>query len=118
MYNRKTEVTTKYRHSDKCKWDGTSTMRYTYKTGLCLACDHLKSQTADGLYKRSESEFGMDMKTSKKIYCYNTRSTAERCTKYTNPKCACGKVVFFNEERPSTGQKEYFACVTYTNQRW
>lgn len=115
---RKGTVETKYRHSDKCKYGEGKSGRYTYIVGQCPACDDLKSRSVVGVYEMPDSYFGLNIKEGKKIYCYNTRSQAERCTKYTNPKCACGKVIFYQEERPNTGQKEFFSCATYNNLRF
>ncbi len=109
---RKRQTDTKFEHSDKCKWDG-GNGRYTYTRGMCQACDELKSNTASGVYGMKESYFGMSAKDMSRIYCFNSYTHAERCTKYTNPKCACGKLVLNQTKAPEPKYKEnLIVCVT------
>jgi hypothetical protein len=37
---------------------------------------------------------GMNETLRKKFYCMTTFSEWEKCTKHTNPNCACGKIIF------------------------
>jgi hypothetical protein len=98
MTERKRKTSTKFEHGENCRWDGKDG-RYTYTRGVCQACDELKSNTASGVYGMSESYFGMSTADMKRIYCTKSFISAERCTKYTNPKCACGKLVY-NQAKP------------------
>jgi len=103
--DRKRKTNTRFRHGENCRWDGQS-KRYTYTRGVCEACDELKSNTASGVYGMSESYFGMSASDMKKIYCLKSFIDAERCTKYTNPSCACGKMVYNSKERLEPKYKE------------
>jgi hypothetical protein len=75
-------------HSKLCKWDGKST-RFTWRPGECLGCDELKTEKiTNNLFK---GNYGIG-KDELHIFCLSGIKWA-RCTKHTNPSCACGKIV-------------------------
>lgn len=83
-----------YSHSRKCTWSGLKGARYTVTKGECKACDRAKIANA----KNSgalvpKNAYGMDSETRNRLYCLKSRIVQARCTKYTNPSCACGKLV-------------------------
>lgn len=78
-----------YFHSKLCDWDGESN-RLTWKPGKCPACDILKATKITDLL-RSRASYGIG-KTELHLFCLSGIQWA-KCTKHTNPSCACGKPV-------------------------
>lgn len=78
-----------YFHSKLCDWDGESN-RLTYKPGKCPACDILKAVKITDMI-RSRASYGI-AKEDLHLFCLSGIKWA-KCTKHTNPKCACGKPV-------------------------
>jgi hypothetical protein len=77
-------------HSEHCTWKGG--VRYTRGNGRCLRCDTLKQKRlTDNKYNKSNENYGMS-KEDLKMFCLSGIKWA-RCTKWTNPSCACGKLV-------------------------
>lgn len=76
-------------HSKLCDWDGESN-RLTYKPGKCHGCDVLKATRITDML-RSRASYGIG-KDELAMFCLSGIKWA-RCTKHTNPSCACGKPV-------------------------
>ena len=77
-------------HSQQCTWKGG--VRYTRSTGRCLRCDVLKAKRiTESQQNLSGENYGMSKEDLKK-FCLSGITKA-RCTKWTNPSCACGKLV-------------------------
>lgn len=77
-------------HSEFCTWTGG--VRYTRNNGKCIPCDILKQKRlTDNEYNKAGENYGMSREDLKK-FCLSGITKA-RCTKWTNPSCACGKLV-------------------------
>jgi len=76
------------KHSKRCTWDGVSKM-LTLGVGNCRACDDIKAIRSNG--NEARGVYGID-KEYLKNFC-KAPNAWERCTKFTNPSCACGKIV-------------------------
>jgi hypothetical protein len=85
----------KINHSTACQWTGKKGTRYTQTKGICEACDvirgHKRYDNGDNLPLNT---FGLKKEDRDKIYCITANVAAARCTKYTNPSCACGRLVY------------------------
>lgn len=74
-------------HSKYCKWDGES---HNYSPeGHCVGCD--KMLGSPFIRKLFRGSYGMG-KEALKLFCLSGIKYA-KCTKHTNPSCACGKLV-------------------------
>lgn len=60
------------------------------------------------IHGQSDKFVGMSKWDKDRIYCMDAKITSERCTKWTNPKCGCGRLVW-NQLPPKnlTGVEEY-----------
>ena len=75
-------------HSKLCTWDGTSS-RVTQGVGNCRACDEIKAVRSNSYEPRGK--YGIE-KDGVHMFC-RSKIPWGRCTKHTNPSCACGKLV-------------------------
>jgi hypothetical protein len=76
-------------HSPLCDWNGEA-KTFTWKPGKCPACDIMKVKKIKGMVK-SKTYYGIG-KEHLHMFCLSGIKSA-RCTKHTNPSCACGKLV-------------------------
>lgn len=77
-------------HGGNCTWRGG--VRYTRGHGRCLKCDVLKAKRiTEHLFNTRGENYGIAKEDLKK-FCLSGITKA-RCTKWTNPSCACGKLV-------------------------
>lgn len=82
-------------HSKNCTWGGYDSRISKY--GTCLACDKMRSYKAT-LDVIPNSAFGLDTESKNSIYCMISQIPYPRCTKVTNPRCGCGKLVYYKEK--------------------
>jgi len=78
-----------YSHSVNCEWDGKSVENYTWEPGKCRACDFLETKRITGTVYRENYGIPRDQLNN---FCLSGIKWA-KCTKHTNPSCACGKIV-------------------------
>lgn len=82
-------------HSFNCTWTGAGRLS---NASVCHVCDLLRSEKAFVNDMHGKSVVGgYDLNTSnmRDAYCKNNKNVPfARCTKHTNIKCACGKLIF------------------------
>lgn len=81
-------------HSDACEWSGKKRTRYTQYRGACRACDIMRGQVLSDPNNMPINCFGMKKEDRDRIYCMSAALPYAKCTKYTNPACACGKLIY------------------------
>lgn len=81
-------------HGDACEWTGKKGTRYTQTKGLCDACDVKRGQLNVLLEGVPQSILGMTRSERERFYCHVSDVVRyAKCTKVTNPSCACGKLM-------------------------
>jgi hypothetical protein len=76
------------KHSKLCSWDGVSS-QVTQIKGDCRACDEIDAVRSNTFKQRGR--YGIERMDEHK-FCKSGIKWS-KCTKYTNPSCACGKPV-------------------------
>lgn len=88
-------------HSANCTWEQGKTR--LSNNNVCLACDVLRTYKAK-MDIIPESAFGLGSNLKTSIYCVNANIPYARCTKHTNPRCGCGKLVYYKKRIVGFGE--------------
>lgn len=89
-------------HSKKCGWDKEK-LKLSI-SGICMACDVMRTHKTARIDRIPDSAFGLDNKLRSNLYCATSTIPYARCTKKTNPSCACGRLVYYKEELDNFGE--------------
>lgn len=87
-------------HSKKCTW---SRGRAYSMYGICSLCDDISTGVVS---VENANHAGLELHdkfNANKVYCQKTVTHFARCTKYTNPKCGCGKLVWKQNTKTEYG---------------